>query len=210
MAFFMVTAALTPVLFSWGIMILVLPRSACAALLTAQVVPWADDPCIESYWLERALVETDPAWLQVIPYAVLIDLNDRPWAYRRTGGDARLRERRSIGVGGHIEECDRREGLLATVHAALGRELAEELVWHPQHMTATAPPVAWINEQESAVGRVHLGLVIAIPWGRCELPAARVGEGLAEIGFVAGSDVTEAAGFERWSVLAAQAIMGPV
>lgn len=187
-------------------MILVLSRSACAALLTAQVVPWAGDPCIESHWLVRAQAETDPVWLQIIPYAVLIDLNDRPWAYRRTGGDARLRERRSIGVGGHIEECDRRKGLLATVRAALVRELEEELLWYPPHTAATAQPVAWINEQDSAVGRVHLGLVIAIPWGRPELPQPRPGEGLEALGFVEPSAVRESAGYERWSVLAAQSL----
>ena len=187
-------------------MILVLPRSACATLLTAEVVPWTGDPRIEPQWLDRNQAETDPAWLQVIPYAVLIDLNDRPWAYRRTGGDARLRERRSIGVGGQIEECDRREGLLTTVRAALVREFAEELLWYPPQMTATAPPVAWINEQDSAVGRVHLGLVIAIPWGRPELPQPRPGEGLEAIGFVEQSAVREAAGYERWSVLAAQSL----
>ena len=187
-------------------MILVLPRSACFTLLTSEVVPWAGDSFIESHWLERAQAETDPAWLQVIPYAVLIDLNDRPWAYRRTGGDARLRERRSIGVGGHIEECDRRAGLLATVRAALVRELKEELLWYPPHSAATAPPIAWINEQDSAVGRVHLGLVIAIPWGRPEMPQPRPGEGLEAIGFVEQSAVLEAAGYERWSVLAAQSL----
>jgi predicted NUDIX family phosphoesterase len=187
-------------------MILTFPRSACAGLLTANIVPWSGEPAITPHWLDRSHAETDPSWLQVIPYAVLIDLNDRPWAYRRTGGDTRLRERRSIGVGGHIEECDRRKGLLATMREALLRELAEELAWFPPLMSATAPPIAWINEQDSTVGRVHLGLVIAIPWGRPELPEARPGEGLEGLDFVPASAVTEALGYERWSVLAAQSL----
>jgi len=50
----------------------------------------------------RAQMEVDPSWKQLIPYLVLRD-GDRYFLMRRTraGGDARLHDRWSIGVGGH-------------------------------------------------------------------------------------------------------------
>jgi len=189
-------------------MILVLPRSVCTALVTLSLVPWdaAFSPALT--WRARDLVETDPDWLQVIPYAVLIDLADRPWAYRRTGGDDRLRARCSIGVGGHVEQEDDRGDLLPTVRAALARELAEELAAYPRTMAGLIQPIAWINEQKTAIGRVHLGLVFALPWGMADPPQPRRGEGLEAIGFVDPTAITSAAGYEDWSLLARDAVRG--
>ena len=56
----------------------------------------------------RAEMETDRSWKQVIPYLVLRDGEDY-FLMRRTkaGGDARLHDRYSIGVGGHLNPGDR-------------------------------------------------------------------------------------------------------
>jgi len=186
--------------------ILSVPTTACDHLRGTSITPWVPDIDLPLAWHDRAALETDPTWQQIIPYAVLVDLQDRPWAYRRTGGDPRLQERRSIGVGGHVEQEDDRGGLLATARAALARELAEELQEFPQQMTAHALPVAWIHERDSAVGRVHLGLVFVIPWGLANPPRPRPGEGLAGLGFVAPASITTAQGYETWSVLALKAL----
>ena len=55
----------------------------------------------------RAEMEVDPSFKQIIPYLVLRD-GERYFLMRRTrpGGDARLHDRWSIGVGGHIEPGD--------------------------------------------------------------------------------------------------------
>lgn len=188
--------------------ILALPRSACHQLLASPWTPWDPSFAPPLHWLDRAAIEDDPAWQQVIPYAVLIDLQGRPWAYRRTGGDGRLRERRSIGVGGHVEAEDDRGGLLATVRAALVRELTEELITIPPTMTNHVPPVAWINEQDTTIGRVHLGLVFLIPWTLPEPPQPRPGQGLEGLGFVEGVSIRADHAYEAWSVLALQ-VMTP-
>lgn len=185
--------------------ILIFPRSACQSLLVAPHVPWSPVE-LPLHWLQRAEVEEDPAWLQPIPYAVLIDVRDRPWAYRRCGGDHRLLDRRSIGVGGHVDRADDRGALLPTLRAALLRELDEELIGFPRQLANAAPPIAWINEQDSAIGRVHLGLVFAIPWLLDQPPRPRRGEALEGLGFVEQAAVTEAAGYERWSLLAARSL----
>ena len=71
----------------------------------------------------RGEMERDRSWKQVIPYLVLRD-GSRYFLMRRTkaGGDARLHDLWSIGVGGHLNPGD---GDLA---GGLRREWAEEVV----------------------------------------------------------------------------------
>jgi predicted NUDIX family phosphoesterase len=99
----------------------------------------------------RAAMEDDPTFKQVIPYLVLRD-GERWFLMRRTraGGDARLHDRWSIGIGGHLNPGDR------DLAGGLRREWAEELV------ADFVPPfraVGLLNDDETAVGAVHLGIV---------------------------------------------------
>ena len=103
----------------------------------------------------RSLMESDESWKQVIPYPVLRD--GASWfLMRRTkaGGDARLHDRWSIGVGGHVNPSD--GGLDGDLGAALRREWLEELVvdFVPEFRF-----VGLLNDDTTSVGRVHLGLV---------------------------------------------------
>ena len=103
----------------------------------------------------RAAMEIDPAWKQVIPYPVLRD--GRTWfLMRRTraGSDARLHDRFSIGVGGHVNPPD--GGLDGDLTAALARE------WHEELAVDFLPEfrfVGLLNDDTTPVGQVHLGLV---------------------------------------------------
>ncbi len=74
----------------------------------------------------RSAMEDDPDWKQVIPYPILRD-GPRWFLMRRTraGSDARLHDRYSIGVGGHVNPDD--GGLDGDLSAALRREWTEEL-----------------------------------------------------------------------------------
>lgn len=99
----------------------------------------------------RDLMERDPSFKQVIPYLVLRD-GPRYFLMRRTraGGDARLHDRYSIGVGGHLNPGD--GGLLG----GLARE------WHEELVAAFVPEfrlVALLNDDTTDVGAVHLGAV---------------------------------------------------
>src|SRR5262245_45892962 len=96
-------------------------------------------------------MELDPSQKQVIPYLVLRD-GERYFLMRRTraGGDARLHDLWSIGVGGHLNPGD---GDLA---GGLLREWSEEVVadFVPEFRL-----VGLLNDDTTPVGRVHLGAV---------------------------------------------------
>ena len=101
----------------------------------------------------RGPMEVDPAFKQIIPYLVLRD-GERWFLMRRTnaGGDQRLHDRWSIGVGGHVNPGD--DGVVG----GLRREWREELV------ADFEPPfrlVGLLNDDSTPVGTVHLGLVFA-------------------------------------------------
>ena len=105
----------------------------------------------EGQFRPRAEVEVDRSWKQVIPYLVLRD-GLRYFLMRRTqaGGDARLHDRWSIGVGGHLNPGD---GDLA---GGLRREWREEV-------TADFEPefhlIGLLNDDTTDVGSVHVGAV---------------------------------------------------
>ena len=99
----------------------------------------------------RPAMEVDRSWKQVIPYLVLRDVG-RYFLMRRTtaGGDARLHDRWSIGVGGHLNPGD---GDLA---GGLRREWREEISadFEPEFQL-----VGLLNDDTTEVGSVHVGAV---------------------------------------------------
>jgi predicted NUDIX family phosphoesterase len=100
---------------------------------------------------DRAAMEQDSGWKQVIPYLVLRD-GPRYFLMHRTraGGDARLHDRWSIGVGGHLNPGD---GDLA---GGLRREWAEEV---QADFEPAFELVGLLNDDTTDVGRVHVGAV---------------------------------------------------
>ena len=105
----------------------------------------------EGSFRPRPAMEIDPSFKQVIPYLVLRD-GERFFLMRRTraGGDARLHDRYSIGVGGHLNPGD------VDLAGGLRREWAEEVVadFEPAFRL-----VALLNDDTTDVGSVHLGAV---------------------------------------------------
>jgi predicted NUDIX family phosphoesterase len=105
----------------------------------------------EGRFRPRAEMEADPSFKQLIPYLVLRD-GVRFFLMRRTraGGDPRLHDRYSIGVGGHLNPGD------VDLPGGLRREWAEEVVadFEPAFRL-----VALLNDDTTEVGSVHLGAV---------------------------------------------------
>ena len=99
----------------------------------------------------RPAMEVDPSFKQIIPYLVLRD-GPRWFLMQRTraGGDRRLHDRWSIGVGGHLNPGD------GDIRGGLAREWREEL-------RAGFEPdlrfVGLLNDDTTEVGCVHLGVV---------------------------------------------------
>lgn len=105
----------------------------------------------EGRYLPRPAAEVNRAWKQVIPYLVLRD-GERWFLMRRTraGSDARLHDRCSIGVGGHLNPGD--GGILD----GLRREWQEEL---EADFVPDFTLVGLLNDDTTDVGSVHLGAV---------------------------------------------------
>ncbi len=155
----------------------------------------------EWIWWPRSDAETDERFLQIIPYALLRNRSGEIWCYARSGGDARLRDRLSAGVGGHIDEADAAESIGTTAERALRRELREEL--QLQSDIGVPEPAAWIYEERSSVGRVHIGLLYVLSWCEDAPPQPVDGQGLKGIGFVPAKRIVDDSRFELWSRLAA-------
>jgi predicted NUDIX family phosphoesterase len=102
-------------------------------------------------FVPRPAAEIDPSLKQIIPYLVLRD-GDCIFLMKRTraGGDARLHDRYSIGVGGHLNPGD--GGILG----GLAREWREELEadFMPEFVFA-----GLLNDDTVEVGLHHLGIV---------------------------------------------------
>jgi predicted NUDIX family phosphoesterase len=140
----------------------------------------------------RPEMEQRREWKQVIPYLVLRDRGDYFLMQRTRGGaDARLHDRWSIGVGGHLNPGDR------DLLGGLRREWREELDadFEPEFEL-----VGLLNDDTTDVGAVHLGAVyVAEAAGRAV--AVREVEKLRGA-FASPADVRAvAADLETWSQL---------
>ncbi len=148
-------------------------------------------------YIRRGDAEGDPGRKQVIPYLVLRD-GERWFLMRRTraGGDARLHDRWSIGVGGHVNPAD------GGVAGGLRREWHEELV---ADFEPACSPVGLLNDDTTAVGAVHIGLVfVADAGGR---PVAIRETDKLEGEFVTTAEVAAVRdGLETWSRLVFDAL----
>lgn len=110
----------------------------------------------------RDQVEQDPSFKQLIPYVVFRYTdeggNSHVFQYTRGSGqgEARLHSKRSVGVGGHISSEDQPAPEDDPYAAGMARELEEEV-----HVDTPYAPkrVGLINDDQTEVGRVHLGIV---------------------------------------------------
>ena len=195
--------------------VLVVPRSLFDAVGafqgfcadTAAYLPALLDPRRTS-WRPRATVEDDPSFKQLIPYCVLAwraaDGSPRYFAYTRGGGqsEARLRAKRSVGIGGHISSTDGEHGDDTSYEAGMRREIGEEIAidggW-------TSRCVGLINDDSNAVGSVHLGIVHVLELERPEV-ASRESE-LVECGFETLERLlADRERFETWSQITLDAL----
>jgi predicted NUDIX family phosphoesterase len=159
----------------------------------------------------RNEMERDPSFKQLIPYVLFRHqaAADAPllFSYRRGSGqgEARLRRKRSVGIGGHISAEDARQGCVAEVYReGLRRELAEEVLIETEYAECC---VGVINDDETEVGRVHLGIVHIFD---VAAPAVRARESdIVEGQFQAISNLLgERDQFETWSQICLEALFG--
>lgn len=134
----------------------------------------------------RATVEKDKNWLQVLPYATVVDQSTgKIFTYRRPagGGESRLYGNTSIGLGGHVDSLPKDKGsVCGHLGDETGRELDEEVglkVTMEKNLlgsTSRAEMIGFdiyrghfkvLRIKETDVESVHLGLAF-----RVEVPDA--------------------------------------
>ncbi len=138
-------------------LVYVVPRAAVMGpvgwygMSTADLSAYVEAIARHGRYEPRPAMERDPGFKQVIPYLVLRD-GSRYYLMRRTraGGDERLHERYSIGVGGHLNPGD------GGLDRGLRREWEEELIadFVPEFRL-----LGLLNDDTTDVGTVHLGAV---------------------------------------------------
>ena len=150
-------------------------------------------------YVPRPAAETDRSLKQIIPYLVLSD-GDRIFLMKRTraGGDARLHNLYSIGIGGHLNPGD------GGIMGGLAREWREEL---EADFMPDFEFVGLLNDDTVDVGVHHLGIVFLAD-------AAGRPVGVRETHKLSGAFEDVAAvrvvydRMETWSQLAFDAIVG--
>lgn len=163
----------------------------------------------EIRYLPRGRMEEDPSFKQLIPYALFRWTDDDGFVhlfeYRRGSGqgEQRLHAKRSVGVGGHISSVDAAAGHTKNVYReGMRRELEEEVAIDTPYDETIA---GLINDDETPVGQVHLGVVHLCDVRR---PAVRPREAdILEAGFRPLADILGRLDeFESWSQIAVRAL----
>jgi len=112
-----------------------------------------------NFFIPRPEAEINPAYKQIIPYAVIaFEKTVLHYVRGKKAGEQRLVAKGSIGIGGHMNETD--ESLFAmdeeAYRAGVEREVNEEI---KIETTFEDRIVALLNDDSTEVGRVHLGIV---------------------------------------------------
>ena len=161
----------------------------------------------------RGEMEEDPSFKQLIPYAIFCHTDAagarRVFQYTRGSGqgEGRLHSKRSIGIGGHISsvDADRSTGDAAAdnpYQEGMRRELEEEVVIHTSYVDRC---VGLINDDESEVGRVHLGVVHILDVETADVEP-RESE-ILDAGFQSVEQLLDdLSGFETWSQICLEAL----
>ena len=115
---------------------------------------------LQSFFMDRDKAETDENFRQLIPYAVICQ-DDKIFCYKRTskGGEKRLHQLRSIGVGGHCSPPDGEVVNPETFWKCFEREIEEEVGLKGNFGYQV---FGLINDTSTEVWRVHCGVLIGV------------------------------------------------
>ena len=119
-------------------------------------------------------------------------------------GEGRLHRKHSVGIGGHISACDAAADGGNPYEEGMRREFEEEVAIHTPY---TARCVGLINDDQTDVGRVHLGVVHIFD---VEQPAVQPREPeIIDCGFRPVEEIlADMNGFETWSEICMKALFG--
>ncbi len=161
----------------------------------------------------RDEVEDDPGFKQLIPYVIFRHGHESGaetvFQYTRGAGqgEGRLHRKKSVGIGGHVSDSDVSDADAPTAgvfEEGMRRELEEEVEIDTPYRSSC---VGMINDDQTPVGSVHLGMVYVFD---VERPAVKPRESeIIECGFrPVGEILADLEGFETWSQICMKAIFG--
>ena len=154
-------------------------------------------------FVPRPEAEDDPSLKQIIPYSYL-SWEGKVFLLRRLRKqtEARLHDKLSIGVGGHINPGE--QGVGTIVERGALRELHEEIhVRTPYALRLKG----FLNDDSNPVGRVHFGLIYEVVLAGGEIEVAE--KDLMEGQFVTVSDLAaHRDGMETWSQILTDHLLG--
>lgn len=157
-------------------------------------------------FIARDRAELSPTYVQVIPYIFMRYLGaweheDTFLAYNRgsKGGEKRLADKWSIGLGGHINPID--QSCLGTftlkdLYTAARRELSEELVTSSVQSFNDLQILGLMYFDESTVDMVHLAVVMEV--SSCDYTTTGMGDNIVEHREATLSELKELE-LEKWS-----------
>lgn len=159
----------------------------------------------------RGEMEQDPGFKQLIPYVLFryTDESGTPhlFQYKRGGGqgEKRLHAKRSVGIGGHISTLDASAGTAHDVYReGMRRELDEEVAIETSYSDQL---VGLINDDDTPVGQVHLGIVHLYDVERPQVEPREAD--ILDAGFQPIEQLlAELDQFETWSEIAVKALFG--
>lgn len=156
----------------------------------------------------RPEMEEDPSFKQLIPYVIFRHTDENgvisvfQYSRGKGSGEKRLHQKKSIGIGGHISKEDSNDIDADPYAEGMKRELDEEVRINTPHAFSL---VGLINDDETEVGKVHLGIVHV-----CDVDTPDVIPNEVEIegnGFVPVADMlADLSGFETWSAICIKAL----
>ncbi|MCA9196767.1 MAG: phosphoesterase [Planctomycetales bacterium] len=157
----------------------------------------------------RGQMEEDPSFKQLIPYVIFRHTDhagvERLFHYVRGqgNGETRLRSKVSIGIGGHISADDADvAGSNSPYQEGMQRELSEEV-----HIDTPFQErcVGMINDDETEVGKVHLGIVHIFDVVTQDVHSKE--DDIAKAGFAAVTDLLQRLDeMESWSRICLEAL----
>jgi predicted NUDIX family phosphoesterase len=153
------------------------------------------------FFVERDHAERNPELKQIIPYNVMV-CGDEILLLRRSkqGGESRLHDKLSIGVGGHINPEDlSSETSRDPIRDGAIREIEEEIEVRGTYDLRT---VGFLNDDSNPVGAVHLGIVqVASIAGSVEIRETEVLGGELVSPAELRDRLSRGENFETWSAI---------
>ena len=103
----------------------------------------------------RSIMETNPAYKQIIPYIIFTHKKRYFVMQRRANAsEKRLQNKFTLGIGGHIRQEDM---TTANITDWAQREFDEEIKYS---CTLSWQPLGILNDDTNSVGQVHIGVVL--------------------------------------------------